>query len=104
MASVDVGRVEDVPPGSVVRVWVNDEPVGIYNVGGEFFAIGDTCTHEEFPLSDGGLVDDHEVECALHGSRFDLRTGRALCLPAVGAVQTYQVWVEDGVIKVEAPE
>jgi len=104
MAIVEVGREGDVPPGGVIRVWVNDEPVGIYNIGGELLAIGDTCTHEEFSLSDGGLVEDHEVECALHGSRFDLRTGRALCMPAVGAVPSYKVWVEGGVIKVEAPD
>lgn len=104
MAAVEVAREEDVPPGKVIRVWVNDEPVGIYNIGGELFAIGDVCTHEDFSLSDGELIEDHEVECALHGSRFDLRTGRALCLPAVGAVPTYTVWVENGAIMVEAPE
>jgi 3-phenylpropionate/trans-cinnamate dioxygenase ferredoxin subunit len=104
MASIEVAREGDVPLGGVIRVWVNDEPVGIYNIGGEFFAIGDTCTHEDFSLSDGDLIEDHEVECALHGSRFDLRTGRALCLPAVLPVPTYRVWVEDGAIMVEAPE
>lgn len=104
MAEVVVARERDVPPGRAIRVWVNDEPVGIYNIGGELFAIGDVCTHEDFSLSDGELIDDHEVECALHGSRFDLRTGRALCLPATGAVPTYKVWVDNGDIKVEAPE
>jgi len=76
MAIQEVAREGDVPPGGVIRVWVNDEPVGIYNIGGELFAIGDTCTHEDFSLSDGEIIEDHEVECALHGSRFDLRSGR----------------------------
>ncbi len=101
MAEVVVAREDEVPPGRAIRVWVNDEPVGIYNIGGELFAIGDVCTHEDFSLSDGELIEDHEVECALHGSRFDLRTGLALCLPATGAVPTYKVWVDNGDIKVE---
>lgn len=104
MAVIEVGREEDVPPGRAIRVWVNDEPVGIYNVDGEFFAIGDICTHQDFSLSDGELIEDHTVECALHGSRFDLRTGEALEMPATGAVPTYPIWVEDGVLKLEAPE
>lgn len=104
MAEVVVARAEEVPPGRTIRVWVNDEPVGIYNIGGELFAIGDTCTHEDFSLTDGELIEDHEVECALHGSRFDLRTGRALCMPATGAVPTFRVWVDNGEIKIEAPE
>jgi nitrite reductase/ring-hydroxylating ferredoxin subunit len=103
MAVIEVGREEDVPPGHAIRVWVNDEPVGIYNVDGEFFAIGDVCTHEDFSLADGELIEGHTVECALHGSRFDLRTGVALSMPATGAVPTYEIWVEDGVLKLEAP-
>ncbi|HLJ82252.1 MAG TPA: Rieske 2Fe-2S domain-containing protein, partial [Ktedonobacterales bacterium] len=71
---------------------------------GEFYAIGDTCTHEEFSLSDGELVDDYTVECALHGAQFDIRTGDATCLPATGNAGSYPVWVEDGAIKVEVPD
>jgi 3-phenylpropionate/trans-cinnamate dioxygenase ferredoxin component len=101
MAAIEVAREEDLPPGSILRVWVDDEPVGVYNVNGELYAIGDTCTHEDFSLSDGGIVEDHTVECALHGSRFDLRTGKALGMPATGAVPTYRVWIEDGAVMVE---
>lgn len=102
MAAIEVAREEDLPPGTILRVWVDDEPVGVYNVNGELYAIGDICTHEDFSLSDGGIVEDHTVECALHGSRFDLRTGKALGMPATGAVPTYRVWVEDGAVLVEA--
>jgi 3-phenylpropionate/trans-cinnamate dioxygenase ferredoxin subunit len=102
MAAIEVAREEDLPSGAILRVWVADEPVGVYNVNGELYAIGDTCTHEEFSLSDGGIVEDRTVECALHGSRFDLRTGKALGMPATGAVPTYRVWIEDGAVMVEA--
>lgn len=104
MAIVSVGHEDDVAPGSALRVVVDDIPIAIFNVHGELYAIGDTCTHEEFSLSDGELVDDYTVECALHGAQFDLRTGNALCLPATGSSGSYPVWVEDGVLKLEMPD
>ena len=104
MAVVTVGREEDVAPGQALLVVVQGEPIAIFNVDGELYAIGDTCTHEEFSLSDGELVDDYTVECALHGAQFDLRTGAALSLPATLPTPTYPVWVEDGELKIEVEE
>ena len=104
MAVIDVSPESDLPNGKVTQVWVDDEPIGVYHVDGRYFALGDVCTHQEFYLSDGGLIEDHTVECALHGSKFDLRTGEALCMPATGEVPTYRVWVEDGIIKLEVPD
>jgi len=104
MAVVTVGREEDVAPGQALRVVVQGEPIAIFNVQGELYAIGDTCTHEEFSLSDGELVDDHTVECALHGAQFDIRTGAALSLPATLPTPTYPIWVEDGELKIEVEE
>ena len=103
MAIVVVGPESDIQPGQSACVVVDDIPIAIFNVNGEYYAIGDTCTHEDFSLSEGEVFDDATVECALHGSRFDLRTGEALSLPATGSAGSYEVWVEDGVIKLEAP-
>jgi 3-phenylpropionate/trans-cinnamate dioxygenase ferredoxin component len=103
MAIVEVGPERDIEPGQSACVVVDDIPIAIFNINGEFYAIGDTCTHEDFSLSEGEVYDDATVECALHGSRFDLRTGEALSLPATGSAGAYHVWVEDGVIKLEAP-
>ena len=103
MAIVEVGPESDIQPGQSACVVVDDIPIAIFNVNGEYYAIGDTCTHEDFSLSEGEVFDDATVECALHGSRFDLRTGEALSLPATGSAGSYQVWVEDGIIKVEVP-
>ncbi len=50
------------------------------------------------------MVDDYTVECALHGAQFDIRTGTALCLPATLPTDTYPVWVEDGILKLEVPD
>jgi nitrite reductase/ring-hydroxylating ferredoxin subunit len=104
MGVVVVGQEGDVAPGAALRVVVEGTPIAIFNANGELYAIGDTCTHEEFSLSDGELVDDYTVECALHGAQFDIRTGDALCLPATGNAGSYSVWVEDGAIKVEVPD
>ncbi|MGE5333632.1 MAG: non-heme iron oxygenase ferredoxin subunit [Nitrososphaerota archaeon] len=103
MAIVEVGPEGDIEPGQSACVYVGDTPIAIFNVNGEFYAIGDTCTHEDFSLSEGEVFDDATVECALHGSRFDLRTGEALSLPATGSAGRYDVWVEDGMIKLEVP-
>ena len=100
---IDVAPIEDMPEGSALRVDVNGTPVAVFHAGGEYYAIGDTCTHEEWSLSEGELVDDHTVECALHGAQFDLRTGQAICLPATGNAGVYEVVIEGGMVKVRAP-
>lgn len=104
MAIVDVASEAELEDGQALSIVVNDIPIAVFNVNGEYFAISDTCTHEEFPLSEGDVdAEERTVECALHGARFDLHSGEALSLPATIPVDTYQVWVEDGTIKVEVP-
>jgi 3-phenylpropionate/trans-cinnamate dioxygenase ferredoxin component len=98
---VVVGREEEIAPGQILRVEAGGVPIAIFNVHGELYAIGDTCTHEEFSLSDGDMVDDYTVECALHGAQFDIRTGEVLSMPATEPEVSYPVWVEDGLIKIE---
>jgi nitrite reductase/ring-hydroxylating ferredoxin subunit len=92
---VSVAQVAEVPPGSLVQVRVDDKPVALYNVDGEFFATHDICSHALAYLSDGTLTG-HTVECPRHGARFDVRTGRQLCFPAVAPVKSFAVKVEDG--------
>ena len=102
---VEIGPESDAPePGQVVSVMVNDTPIAIFNAHGELYAIGDTCTHEEYPLSEGDMVNDYTVECPLHGATFDIRTGAALSLPATGNAGSYPVWIEDGSLRIELPE
>jgi 3-phenylpropionate/trans-cinnamate dioxygenase ferredoxin subunit len=102
---VEVGRIEDVPPGHAARVEIGDVPVAIFNVDGEFFCVDDTCTHAEASLSDGDLdVSRCVIECPLHGSAFDLRTGDPLSLPAVEPVHVHHIDTSDGVIRVALNE
>lgn len=99
---VSVARSDEIAAGAGKQVWVDEEPIAIFNVGGEYFAISDNCTHEDTPLSDGFLDEDEcDIECPLHGSRFDLRTGRALTLPAIFPARVFKVTVEGDEIKIE---
>ena len=70
---------------------------------GNFYAINDVCTHENFLLSDGELFD-LQVECPQHGSRFNLVTGKVTGLPAVMPAETYPVTVDGGEVYVEVPD
>jgi nitrite reductase/ring-hydroxylating ferredoxin subunit len=92
---VAVATTRDLGPGDMLRAIVNDVPVCVYNVDGDYFATQDTCTHAEASLCEGDLYD-HVVTCPLHGAEFDIRTGAALCFPATQPVATYPVKVDDG--------
>jgi 3-phenylpropionate/trans-cinnamate dioxygenase ferredoxin subunit len=101
---ITVAPADSIPERGAIRVDVDGTPVAIFKSGGQFYAIGDTCTHEEASLSEGELVGEFRVECPLHGAEFDIRTGQALCLPATVSEETFAVVVEDGMLKVRAPE
>lgn len=92
-------RLDELPAGESVRVPA-DVPLAVFNVDGELFAIDDTCTHQDASLADGWL-EDCTVECPLHASRFDLRTGKPSGPPAKQAVRTHRVVVHDGMIYID---
>ncbi|HLH84587.1 MAG TPA: non-heme iron oxygenase ferredoxin subunit [Trebonia sp.] len=85
----------DVAEGEALGVELGGEPVAIVRTQGEVFAIRDVCSHAEVPLSEGE-VDGCTIECWLHGSRFDLRTGKPTAMPATEPVPVYPVKVEGG--------
>jgi 3-phenylpropionate/trans-cinnamate dioxygenase ferredoxin subunit len=90
---VQVGYLAQLPePGGVWRVELEGEPVAIIGTddGDLWAAISDVCSHAEVALSDGE-IDGSTVECWLHGSRFDLRTGKPLGPPATRAVPVYEI-------------
>jgi 3-phenylpropionate/trans-cinnamate dioxygenase ferredoxin component len=99
---VDICAVEDLPPGAKRVVLWEDLEIGIVNCGGAILAVEDRCSHDDGDLMEGDIDEDAcTVECPRHGSVFDLRTGKPLNLPAYVPIDTYDVTVEDGVIKVE---
>jgi len=95
---VDAGRVDDLPAGRCKTI---DLPEGrelaLYNVDGEFYATENFCPHKGAPLS-SGILCKHTIECEWHGWQFDVRTGE--CLTVSEKLQTYEVVVEDGLVKV----
>ena len=104
MAEIVVGPVEELPPGEVKIVRDGQLAIGVYNCGGELYAIEDRCSHDDGPLCEGDFeVGDCVAICPRHGAHFDVRTGRALTLPAYLPVDTFEVKVEDGVVRVVVP-
>ena len=92
--------LDDVPDEGALAVEVDGEPVALVRSDGEVFAISDICSHAGVPLSEGD-VESCEIECWLHGSRFDLRTGKPTGPPASSAVPVYPVRVSDGDVLVD---
>jgi len=72
--------------------------VCLVRAGDAVYALEDRCSHAEFPMSDGDMVDDFVIECSLHGAQFDVRTGEALELPADAPIPTYEVRIADGLV------
>jgi 3-phenylpropionate/trans-cinnamate dioxygenase ferredoxin subunit len=104
LARVRVASVDELPAETMKRVEAGRVPVCLAHAeDGNFYAINDICTHEEFYLSDGELWG-MDVECPQHGSRFSLATGKVTGLPAVVAAKTYPVTVEGPEIYVEVPD
>ncbi len=80
------------------KVMLGGQQVLLANVKGKFYAIGNVCTHVGGPL-DKGRLDSHEVECPLHGSRFDVTTGQVKRGPAARPEPVYEVKVEGSEVK-----
>ncbi|HEX6500776.1 MAG TPA: non-heme iron oxygenase ferredoxin subunit [Micromonosporaceae bacterium] len=93
---IRVCSTEDIPKGSVIAADVHGtKMVFVHAEDDQFYAIYDECSHEAIPLSEGD-VDGCTLECWLHGSRFDLRTGQPTALPATEPVPVYPVEIRDG--------
>ena len=97
---VKVARIEEVPVGTARMVEVNGKEIALFNVGGSFHAIDNTCTHVGGPLSEGE-IDGAEVTCPWHGAMFDVTTGQVLGPPAASNVTRYNVRVDGSDIEVE---
>ena len=91
-AFTTVAGVNDLQPGEMTYVEVDDTPVCLINLDGDYHAISDICTHQDASLSDGEIIGD-EIECPLHGGAFIIRTGEPASFPVVVAVEKYRVRV-----------
>ena len=99
---IDVCPLTELPPGARRIIEWEDLEIGVFNCGGELYAIEDRCSHDNGPLAEGEFDEGAcTVECPRHGSLFDVRTGTPKTLPAYVPVETYPVVVEDDMIKLE---
>ena len=99
---IDICPEDELPPGAMRLVTWEDLEIGVINCAGTLYAIEDRCSHDDGELVYGDLdQSDCTIECPRHGSKFDLKTGKPLTLPAYEPVETFPVTVQDGVIKIE---
>lgn len=96
-----VATTDEIPIGQAKLVEVNGNEIAIFNVGGSFHAIDNTCTHVGGPLCEGE-ISGAEVTCPWHGAMFDVTTGQVLGPPAASNVSSYPVRVAGLDIEVEA--
>ena len=103
MAFEKVASVSDLVEDMPFKVEVGSTPVTLVLCDGEVHAVHDTCSHQEYSLSEG-IVFDCQIECALHGSMFDLVTGDPESLPATTAVPVYTVQVDGDAVLVDVDQ
>src|SRR6185503_20223537 len=96
---IKVAAVSDLPDPGRQLVEVEDRIVALFHVGGQFYCIDDVCTHDGGPLSEGKLAE-YAIACPRHGAKFDIRTGKALTMPATEDTVAHQVKVENGQVYV----
>lgn len=100
MEFVKVATVDEISPGSAKLVEVDGNEIAIFNVGGQFHALDNSCSHVGGPLCEGE-ISGAEVICPWHGAAFDIATGRAVGPPAFEALNHYNLRVVDGQLEIE---
>jgi 3-phenylpropionate/trans-cinnamate dioxygenase ferredoxin subunit len=104
VSDVRVCAVSDVEPGAAARFDVDGRRLCVVNIGGDFYVIGDECSHADYSLSEGEVwEDEREIECPQHGSTFSLVTGEPQSLPATRPVPVFSVRVDGDDVIVSTP-
>jgi 3-phenylpropionate/trans-cinnamate dioxygenase ferredoxin subunit len=102
MSWARVTTVSAIEPGHAEAFDIVGLRIVVCNTEDGYFAVDDECTHDGGSL-DQGILDGREIECPRHGARFDVTTGKVICLPAVRPIQTYVTRLVDGHVEVEVP-
>jgi 3-phenylpropionate/trans-cinnamate dioxygenase ferredoxin subunit len=97
---VKVATLPEIPAGGRLSIIVDELPALLLRIGDDLYCIEDVCTHDGQPLTDGP-VSDCAITCPRHGARFDLKTGKALCMPATEPVRTFPVTVRGNEVLVD---
>jgi 3-phenylpropionate/trans-cinnamate dioxygenase ferredoxin subunit len=99
---IAIGSADELKNGERLFVEIDEEPIVVFSIAGQYYAVGDVCSHDDGPVGDGEL-EGFEVICPRHGARFDVRNGKVLSLPAVVDIPAYPVRVVDGQIEIGLP-
>lgn len=102
MPKVKVATKSEIPEGTLKKVKVGKEPVALFNVGGQFFATTNICTHEFCELDENYIMHGEDVECTCHGSQYNVKTGANTVPPSAEPLKTYSVSVEGEDIFIES--
>lgn len=99
---VSVGPVDELRDGERFFVEIEDLEIVVFRIAGEFFAIADLCSHDDGPLGEGEM-ENHDVVCPRHGAHFDVRSGKAVSLPAIVDIPAYPVRIIAGQLEIGIP-
>jgi 3-phenylpropionate/trans-cinnamate dioxygenase ferredoxin subunit len=99
--SLTIARTTDIKPGELAAFDVQGIRVAVANADGCYFAISDTCTHEQCSLAAEGTLEGTVVTCGCHGAQFDVTSGAVLAPPAPEAVKAYPLRVDQGNLLIE---
>ncbi len=100
---IKIGRITDIKEGEIKMFKSGDLNMLLTCHNGEIFALDNVCSHDGAPLGEGAIVDG-QIECPRHGARFDIKTGSATRMPAIAAINSYEIKIENGDILVEDPD
>ena len=95
---IEIELLSELENGGRLFVEVDGQAIVVFNIAGELFAIADLCSHDNGPLGEGD-IEEYIVVCPRHGAKFDIRTGKALSLPAIVDIPTYPVRINQGKIE-----
>jgi 3-phenylpropionate/trans-cinnamate dioxygenase ferredoxin subunit len=99
---VSIGSVSEVKDGGRLFIEIDGKPIVIINLGEQYYAIADVCSHDDGPVGEGTL-EGYEIICPRHGARFDIRTGKVLALPAFVDIPAYAVRIVGDQIEIGIP-
>ncbi len=100
---LEIAPASELHNGERLFIEAEGKSIVIFHIADQFFAIGDICSHDEGPVGEGDL-EGYNIVCPRHGGEFDIRTGKAVQLPAVVDIPAYPVKVVDGMIQVGIPK
>ena len=86
-------KKSEIASGEAKSYQIGDSKIVVCNINGEYFAVSDVCSHDDGELvsGNGKLVDVCQLECPRHGARFDVKTGKAVKMPAIAPIKTYKI-------------